>query len=416
LANALPKEPKIKLLKHPNTQIEENTRIRVDGIPGSLLVRHSLPLAVVVHNDKEYSTIELGLGPGLGIGRSDKTIRIWEENQSTPRTTARFRSFWDTVFDLDTYVAETEELNFAVYRLAHQKPNTSNPLGVNGLEDFDQRFSFEEVQQESLPKALQQETRIWLKSAPILPGLLSTRHVWNRVAQRYFAVLRMDPSGKPEIIQDVTFSGQTPRKVEVGDYVVLRNIRFNKRDLRLQDALLAAAFHDRPEAKSITPGHFDRSFPNLNRYLLELGSTGTELDMDSLGPFLDRDLERGTSPVEIVGIKIQAASLSLWGLLVLIGIQLYFVVHLSSCLSQLKNDQAPPIAWIGFYPGWPAQSLLIIGIMVLPAVVAGFTVYGALFQGSGNWIHGALGGGAITVALATFFPVRSLIRNTKPAG
>lgn len=416
LAGVLPIKPSIRLMDEQSVFVEPYTRVVIKGIEGSFRVMLDLPFAVVVHNDMEYSEITKGLGPDFGIEVSSESVVLWKESRTTPKTTEGFKGFWNILNDLEVYLAEEEERSFAVYRILSNDTNKagkSHDTIIVNLVGPDNRFGFEKLDLQ-LSKKRRFARPVRLHGAPIRKGFLESRYEWNRVARSYFAVVRVNGTGGVKQVSEWKKRNTPLVDAQPGDYLFVRNIRFNRSVLRLQERLLAAAFADRPEVKSIQVGHFKDSFPDLNRYLAGLGEGPPDVSFDSLSIFVDRDLARGNTPIEVMGIKIQAGEISFWGLIILIGVQLYFAIHFSAFTSELKtNRDIPRVPWIGVYGGLIPSLMLLAGVVVLPAYTAGTIAYSAVIYRDGNWWYWALGGVSFILAVATLVSIVLFLKDAK---
>ena len=115
------------------------------------------------------------------------------------------------------------------------------------------------------------------------------------------------------------------------------------------------------------PGEFSVSFGVLDR----LTSGIQDLPLDRLRTFLETKETTETRGFEVLGVKFPAESTKWAGLLVLLGLQLYFWVHLRERMPFLKtSDPGWDVAWIGVYRSLTAQILLFASTVVLPTLAA----------------------------------------------
>ena len=115
------------------------------------------------------------------------------------------------------------------------------------------------------------------------------------------------------------------------------------------------------------PGEFSVSFGVLDR----LTSGIQDLPLDRLRTFLETKEMTETRGFEVLGVKFPAESTKWAGLLVLLGLQLYFWVHLRERMPFLKtSDPGWDVAWIGVYRSLTAQILLFASTVVLPTLAA----------------------------------------------
>jgi hypothetical protein len=108
-------------------------------------------------------------------------------------------------------------------------------------------------------------------------------------------------------------------------------------------------------------GKYSASFPELSVASEEL----QDIPIDPVQKHLRRLAEKTASSFEIFGTKIPAEAVSLWGLLIIIGIGIYFYLNVSELRSRLQpNDKAWSKAWLGVhdYSGSKLAMLIPVGI------------------------------------------------------
>jgi len=70
---------------------------------------------------------------------------------------------------------------------------------------------------------------------------------------------------------------------------------------------------------------------------------------------------------EIFGVKFPVESASRWGIVLILGIQLYLWIHLYEISPKLKKgDPGWDVAWIGVYQSLPAKTLFFASTVLLP--------------------------------------------------
>jgi hypothetical protein len=73
--------------------------------------------------------------------------------------------------------------------------------------------------------------------------------------------------------------------------------------------------------------------------------------------------------LEIFGLKFPVETASRWGIVLILGIQLYFWVHLYELSPKLKEgDPGWNVAWIGVYQSLPATILFLCSTALLPTL------------------------------------------------
>ena len=100
------------------------------------------------------------------------------------------------------------------------------------------------------------------------------------------------------------------------------------------------------------------------------------LPLDRLTNYLDYQRRVSGENIELFGAKIPAEVVALWGLPLIIIVQLYFLIYLRQLRSidvhALRSAHAP---WMGFFSDPFAQVLFFSSISVLPAFTAGYLYY-----------------------------------------
>jgi hypothetical protein len=71
-------------------------------------------------------------------------------------------------------------------------------------------------------------------------------------------------------------------------------------------------------------------------------------------------------------VKFPVETASRWGIILIVGIQLYLWIHLHELAPRLKaGDPGWDVAWIGVYRSLPARSLFFCSTVVLPILTIG---------------------------------------------
>jgi hypothetical protein len=74
-----------------------------------------------------------------------------------------------------------------------------------------------------------------------------------------------------------------------------------------------------------------------------------------------------TDSFEIFGVKFPVETASRWGIVLIVGIQLYLWIHLYELSPKLKEgDEGWNVAWIGVYQSLPARILFLASTALLP--------------------------------------------------
>jgi hypothetical protein len=150
-----------------------------------------------------------------------------------------------------------------------------------------------------------------------------------------------------------------------------------------------------------------KSWQSLNfhdqfREVDELTTGFQDLDFKHLRNILELQEKNSQEVFEAFGIKFPIESTTRWGLVIILAIQLYFLIHLIEL--KKKDYSSPDIAWIGVYAGTLPKSLFFSTTVALPiAAVALLSVK----VGLGLSHAGNITLGASAAILATVLAVSS---------
>ena len=116
-------------------------------------------------------------------------------------------------------------------------------------------------------------------------------------------------------------------------------------------------------------GTFESSF----RELQGITQNYQDIDLEKLAPILDSEKRRAGESLEFIGLKLPAFVLMTWGVIILIGIQVNFYLHLAAFQARVTpDDEVWNVPWIALYPGRGPKVFLGISIFLLPfAAVCG---------------------------------------------
>jgi hypothetical protein len=138
------------------------------------------------------------------------------------------------------------------------------------------------------------------------------------------------------------------------------------------------------------PGSFAESFPGLSEFSKDRDSA----TFADLGRALQTELNRGGESFEAFGLKVPSQTITLWGTILLLGVQFYFLTHLMELTRRLlPTDPGWEVAWVGVYRGVLARVLLVISAILLPiAAVVVLGVKAIAITGTKNvWIASIAG-------------------------
>jgi hypothetical protein len=107
----------------------------------------------------------------------------------------------------------------------------------------------------------------------------------------------------------------------------------------------------------------------------ELASLSEGLENIPLKSLVSRIAEqepRGERALEAVGLKVPAALLTRWGIVVLLAVQFYFWLHLQEFNSKVEaSSRGLDVAWIGVYRSKIALAAVLVSACVVPALAVG---------------------------------------------
>jgi hypothetical protein len=147
-------------------------------------------------------------------------------------------------------------------------------------------------------------------------------------------------------------------------------------DLRAQSILADKG------AKNWSPGSFDQTFPDLAALSDGLGA----LQPEQIGRVLRNLRERTGKEVEVSGLKLPLEVITRWGLVIIVGIQLYFWIDLRSFAGRPVTALELEFPWLGFYQDRISRIVFLMSAVLLPvATVSLLVIKGVL--GVEGWQH-----------------------------
>lgn len=133
---------------------------------------------------------------------------------------------------------------------------------------------------------------------------------------------------------------------------------------------------------------FERLFHELNNLIGPL----TSVTPEDLERYLEAQKQKGGAPISLLGLQISRDLIEVWGVLLMLCVQLYFCMHYNALIDRLPKDRELVFPWIGLYQ--QAVPTVVFHVSVaLPLAVASFV---ALRQAHA----GVLGILAVAVAAA----------------
>jgi hypothetical protein len=114
------------------------------------------------------------------------------------------------------------------------------------------------------------------------------------------------------------------------------------------------------------PGTFSTSFLELDSEVSWKGDTSFEFIASHLA---DEAGKPKADSFEVFGVKFPIESAMRWGIVLILGIQLYLWIHLFELSPKLKKgDPGWDVAWIGVYQSFPAKAVFFVSTAFLPVL------------------------------------------------
>jgi hypothetical protein len=117
------------------------------------------------------------------------------------------------------------------------------------------------------------------------------------------------------------------------------------------------------------PGAFSRSFSDLDKATASV----QDRSFEGISSNLQEEASKPkTESFEVFGVKFPVEKATRWGILLIVGIQLYLWIHLHELSPKLKEGDAGwDVAWIGVYRSLPARTLFVSSTALLPVLTIG---------------------------------------------
>ena len=127
-------------------------------------------------------------------------------------------------------------------------------------------------------------------------------------------------------------------------------------------------------------GAFSDSFSDLDKATAKIQGKSFEAISSELQGEASKPK---TDSFEVFGVKFPVEKATRWGILLIVGIQLYLWIHLHELSPKLKEGDAGwDVAWIGVYRSVPARMLFVASTALLPVVTIGVLGNNALREAS----------------------------------
>jgi hypothetical protein len=153
-----------------------------------------------------------------------------------------------------------------------------------------------------------------------------------------------------------------------------------------------------------------RSFKDSFRALSAVYEPLENADIGSAERILDAEAKRTGDAFEAAGLKIPAEVAVRCGVLLVLGVQLYFLIHLREFGNRLDRNAGFEVAWIGVYSSKLARVMILISLLLLPAC----TVVLLSYRGFSMTEHKRLAWAALVASNAGTVVVSYLIFHALP--
>lgn len=131
-----------------------------------------------------------------------------------------------------------------------------------------------------------------------------------------------------------------------------------------------------PKDRRPPHGSFEYSFRALNAFTKNY--QGFEIPLGAFDTILASEQSRTGESFEAFGVKFPAQGTTRWGILVVLGIQLYLFIHLRELAGKLNPEDAGwDVAWIGVYDSTLSKRVFAFSAFWLPiGAVAALAIRG----------------------------------------
>lgn len=149
---------------------------------------------------------------------------------------------------------------------------------------------------------------------------------------------------------------------------------------RIRAKLLYEEFEIKPGSwfSKIGNNEFEQTFDDLIQTRRRL-----KIEEDSLAKIeevLSNEIKLRTESISAFGLKIPSALVTSWAALIVIGLQLYFLMHLRFYCELLKRDYTYKVAWIGYYKDYISKSVVCITVLLMPVTTVYYLIREKLYD------------------------------------
>jgi hypothetical protein len=114
---------------------------------------------------------------------------------------------------------------------------------------------------------------------------------------------------------------------------------------------------------------FDERFPDAARFMRD--RDWESVSFDDFIKDLRSARDKFDNPATVFGFLVPAEQVTPWGLALLVGVQLYFWIHLYEITTKMQSDSPGwGVAWVGVYDREPAKSLCKLSACIAPTITA----------------------------------------------
>jgi hypothetical protein len=155
-------------------------------------------------------------------------------------------------------------------------------------------------------------------------------------------------------------------------------------------------------------GAYDDAFPELYALTRNISA----LDITDLEAHLTELAQNRPDVVTVLGISVAITELRIWGLVVLLVTQLYFLLHLRELTRRLCGEIDDVLDWAPLFPGWSNVGLFCLTTLLLPVSIFVWYLIGSVGSDGARWptvVHAVLLLAAIAIAglsLPVYFSAR----------
>jgi hypothetical protein len=246
------------------------------------------------------------------------------------------------------------------------------------------------------PKTLTEFRQLWEKAAEqqqvFIPDRLGERVSVELSSRGPFTSRRFDLSWAPVPAGDVaravptlnynlkkvcpTLSRLPGEEITIRPRTTFLSPRFctegTSADLRIRMVMSVTNWHSTVPvhlqsfiAKGIDAAQITGAFASAFRSLDSVSSRYQDLQLSRVEEIVTAEMQRSPEAAEITGIRVSRQQLGVWGVLVVLILQVVFWLHLSEFVRILHAGEGVAAPWLGLFPAWSSR-VVAVGSLVLP--------------------------------------------------